>query len=213
MPRKEKKHHFIYRTINLINEKFYIGMHSTDNLDDGYIGSGDKLRRSIKKYGKENFKCEILEFYPNRNSLKDREKELVNDELLKNSMCMNLRLGGEGGGKIWNEEHGKKFQIAGNKAFKEKIKTNLKLRNEFIERMLITNKKIDENGKRSWGDWTGKKHSDETKLKIGKTNSIKQNGNKNSQYGTIWITNGIENKKTKKEIEIPQGWYKGRTHF
>lgn len=30
-------------------------MHSTDNLDDGYVGSGKRLWNSIKKHGKENF--------------------------------------------------------------------------------------------------------------------------------------------------------------
>lgn len=35
-------------------------------------------------------------------------------------------------------------------------------------------------------------------------------GEKNSQYGTMWITNGIENKKIKSLDQIPQGWSKGR---
>ena len=37
-----------------------------------------------------------------------------------------------------------------------------------------------------------------------------QQGTKNSQYGTMWITNGFENKKIKKIDKIPKGWYKGR---
>lgn len=37
-----------------------------------------------------------------------------------------------------------------------------------------------------------------------------QQGNKNSQYGTMWITNGTDNKKIPKELIIPMGWYNGR---
>lgn len=60
MIRNKRKYHFIYKTTNLINKKFYIGMHSTDNLNDGYIGSGKRIWYSIKKYGKENFNRIIL---------------------------------------------------------------------------------------------------------------------------------------------------------
>lgn len=36
-------------------------------------------------------------------------------------------------------------------------------------------------------------------------------GKDNSQYGTMWITDGINNKKIKKDVDfIPDGWYKGR---
>jgi hypothetical protein len=80
---KEKKFHFIYKTTCLINGKYYIGMHSTNELNDGYIGSGKRLWYSVRKYGKENFKCEILEFLPDRELLAVRERELVNEEILK----------------------------------------------------------------------------------------------------------------------------------
>jgi hypothetical protein len=59
-------------------------------------------------------------------------------------------------------------------------------------------------------DWRGKTHTDETKKKIGQANAISQKGEKNSQYGTMWITNGINNKKIPKSDSIPLGWYKGR---
>lgn len=72
-------------------------MHSTDSLEDGYIGSGTRLWHSIKKHGRESFSIEILEFLPDRESLKKREAELVNEELIIDQLCMNLKVGGEGG--------------------------------------------------------------------------------------------------------------------
>jgi hypothetical protein len=74
MARKEKKYHFIYKTTNLLSGKYYIGMHSTNNLADGYMGSGRRLRYSINKYGEENHKVEILEFVDNRAELIKREE-------------------------------------------------------------------------------------------------------------------------------------------
>jgi hypothetical protein len=79
---KDKKYHFIYKTTNLINSKFYIGMHSTSNLNDGYIGSGKRLKASIKKYGVDNFKFEILEYCNSRQLLAEREKYIVNQEMI-----------------------------------------------------------------------------------------------------------------------------------
>ena len=52
-----------------------------------------------------------------------------------------------------------------------------------------------------------KKHSEETKQKMRKSKNVKE---KNSQFGTCWITNGSINKKIKNHELIPKGWYKGR---
>ncbi len=54
-----RANHFIYRTTRNVDGRYYIGMHSTDDLNDGYMGSGIKITRSLKKYGKENHKFEI----------------------------------------------------------------------------------------------------------------------------------------------------------
>lgn len=206
MPRKQKKFHYIYKTTNLKNGKYYIGMHSTDNLNDGYVGSGKKLWYSIKKYGKENFKCEILEMLPDRYSLKEREKELINEDLLKDSMCMNLVYGG-GGGYISPEGCKKGGTNASKKNWQ-----NDSYREKQIKRLSEQSKKFWSDGTFKWRDnWTGKHHTQETKEKIGKSNSMKQKGEKNSQFGTCWITNEIENKKIKKNDIIPNGWKLGRT--
>ena len=89
-----KKHHIIYKTTCLLTGKYYIGMHSTDDLNDGYMGSGKKLWQSIKKHGAEQH---MLEHLPSREALRLREAELVNEQVLKDKQCMNLTLGGSGG--------------------------------------------------------------------------------------------------------------------
>ena len=97
---QRRKFHYIYK-ITRFDGKYYIGMHSTDNLDDGYFGSGKRLWYSIAKYGKDQHSKEILEFLPDRESLKNREKELVCKELLEDVLCMNLVIGGDGG---WSKD-------------------------------------------------------------------------------------------------------------
>lgn len=64
----------IYLTTNLINGKKYIGMQLNYTVD--YLGSGKLIRRSIKKYGEENFKKEILEQFDSitNDELGEREK-------------------------------------------------------------------------------------------------------------------------------------------
>jgi hypothetical protein len=95
MPRKDKKYHYLYKTTNLKTGKFYFGIHSTDNIDDGYIGSGKKLWYSINKYGKENHKKDILEFVERRDLLNEIEIKIIN-EFINNPLCMNLSNGGFG---------------------------------------------------------------------------------------------------------------------
>lgn len=92
----KRKFHIIYKTTCNVTGKFYIGMHSTDNLNDGYKGSGSILSRSIKKYGKDSHTCEVLEFLPDRKTLALREEQLITPELRTNKMCMNIRSGGTG---------------------------------------------------------------------------------------------------------------------
>jgi group I intron endonuclease len=206
MARKEKKYHYIYKTTNLKNGKYYVGMHSTDNLEDGYMGSGKRLRRSLNKHGKENFKFEILEFLPNRVSLREREKELVNEELVKDDTSMNIKLGGDGG--FINETHQLKCSIAGGKAQANRLKNDTTYFQEHLKRF---RKISDEYHKirTNYNTFEGKKHTEESRIKMSEKAKLRTN-DKNSQFGTCWITNGKENKKIHRDDSIPDGWKLGR---
>ena len=208
-------YHTIYKITNLTNNKIYVGKHSCENLEDNYMGSGKWLNRAIKKYGIENFKKEILHIFDTPDEAYRKEKELVNDEFIRRKDVYNLIMGGD--------------------CF-ESINSNIELRKEknrraamtmhkitwqdekFVERKRISiieqNKRLHKEGILKSPDWTGRKHREETKRKIGDKNAISQIGEKNSQYGTCWIYH-IEfgNKKIKNEdLEnyLKNDWIKGR---
>ena len=61
----------IYKTTNLVNGKIYIGQDKNNNPN--YYGSGKLLKLAIKKYGKKNFKKEILEECTSIDELNERE--------------------------------------------------------------------------------------------------------------------------------------------
>jgi hypothetical protein len=187
-------------------------MHSTCKIEDGYMGSGTRLRRSIRKHGKINHKVEILEFIETRELLVKREKELVTLILIEDELCMNLKEGGEGG--FSSEEHRHNFiSSTGPKVFAERLINDIEFRKVILKTLSKNAKEAHNNGKIKYNTFTGKNHSDETKQLMCESHKGKHEGNKNSQYGTCWITKDGVNKKIKKdEISIHQqeGWMKGR---
>lgn len=205
----------IYKITNEIDGKIYIGKHQTKDLDDGYMGSGKHLRRAIDKYGIENFDKEILHIFDNEDEMNTKEAELVTDEFVKEDTNYNLCPGGQGGWGyvIKNRLHNSfsKNKKSHEIAMKRSMDTRKKLQNDETwskkksSNMSIGMKKYFAAGNEP--SFKGKKHTEETKQKMRKP---KNQGKKNSQYGTMWITNGSENKKIKKIDNIPEGWYKGR---
>lgn len=71
------KYYGIYRITNLANGKMYIGQHTTDDLDDGYMGSGLLIKKAIKKYGVQNFRKEWLMFCEDEEELNYMERVYV----------------------------------------------------------------------------------------------------------------------------------------
>jgi len=92
--RKHKKYFYLYKITNKINNKFYYGIHCTNNLNDGYMGSGKLLHKAYDKYGIENFNKEIIQFCNSLEEVSNLEKQIVNEDLLNNPLCYNVIKGG-----------------------------------------------------------------------------------------------------------------------
>lgn len=89
-----KKFYYLYKITNNINQKIYYGVHGTNNIDDGYMGSGGPLGRAKKKYGIENFTKEILEFFDNPILMAEAESNIVTQEFISDSSNYNAVPGG-----------------------------------------------------------------------------------------------------------------------
>ena len=94
MANKQNKYHYFYKITNNLNGHFYYGVHNTNDLNDGYMGSGTRLHYAYKKYGIENFTKEILKFFDTSKEAFEYEAEIVNEELINNPDCYNIKLGG-----------------------------------------------------------------------------------------------------------------------
>ena len=155
------KYHYVYIIMNKINHKFYIGKHSTNKLDDGYMGSGTVINNAIQKYGIENFSKRILCFCDSAEDAYKVEEFLVTDNLIKRDDCYNMMVGGLGGPTLSGIENG----MYG--------KTHT----------LEARKKISEAriGKPSWNK--GKHFSEETRKKMSESRKGKCCGKKHPMYG------------------------------
>jgi group I intron endonuclease len=151
----------IYQTTNLTNGKIYIGYHSTEDLNDQYLGSGKILKQAIDRVGVENFKREILYVFPTKEEALQKEREIVNEEFLQRDGVYNIKLGGEGG---WDHTHNdpiiKQKRLNGiAQSFQDNVSRGWQL----------TDSQRSEIGKKAF---LGKKHTEEAKKKIGEAKKM-----------------------------------------
>ena len=217
MPRKQKKYHYIYKTTCQVTGKFYVGMHSTDNLEDGYLGSGKILGYSIGKHSRENHVKEILEFCETRDQLKRCEAEFVNAELLAHPLNINLKYGGEGG---W--DHLPPDIVRANAIRNSGVaKFSFEKRSDIMKRAWISSEKLliasRENFAIARKSAIAKSMSSESREKRIRTmeENCHQQGCRNSQFGTkwAWVHKQELVKKIplqKLEIYLAEGWLRGR---
>ena len=253
--------HSVYKTINLINQKYYIGKHSSEDPNDEYLGSGTALQRAIKKHGAENFKKEVLYLYESEVEAYNKEREILEElDGVKDPLCYNLCYGGIGfwKGATHSAEardkisEGNKGKIRSDEA-KQKYSASKKgIPKSDIHKQRLSEvnlgKTLDEDTRKKISESNmGRIQTAETRAKISRAHtgrpsirkgtecseetkqkmSAAQKGRivtdeakeklraytqeKNSQFGSIWITDGNTNMKIKKDAIIPEGWSKGRT--
>lgn len=218
-------YHYIYKITCKITNRFYIGMHSTYDLQDNYFGSGKLLKYSIKKYGKENHSLEILSFYNNRSELSKAEKNIVNKKLIKEDLCMNLTVGGDGG---YNEHAVKSNRLKKGKKWKDIFKSqetlefmiNVAKDNYYnIERYNFKNldieklKNLAKKGNKT-RMFNGYIHSKETKQKIADSNKSRDWSERKSEVYRKMISDKTKEAIAKLDmIQIQIKAQKGRKKY
>ena len=139
----KEKISYIYLTTNLINNKKYIGQH-TGQINDSYLGSGVILTKAIEKYGKENFKKEILEICE-KEELDDKEKYwIAYYNAFEDDNFYNKTEGGQKGDG-WaackrymeaNPEYAKNLYQKNGKRLHEWLNNNPEIKQRLINKML-----------------------------------------------------------------------------
>jgi len=202
----------VYKTTNKIKGEYYIGVHVTDDLEDGYLGSGKRLIYSLSKYGRDAFEREILATFNDPDEMFQKEAELVNEETLKDPLCLNLKVGGHGGwllkdkSALYTAESQAIRSPYGKKEWREKNAE--KIREWTAKGLSSARQKLYEMKKSGYKPvgMLGKHHTEEHKNHMSQVMSVAQAGERNSQYGKCWIYSTTERQSKRVMKEDVQGW-------
>lgn len=205
--------HYAYIITNLITGKQYVGDRSCNCLpkEDPYLGSGIYLNRSQRKYGKENFRKEILELFETKKEAYNAQKKYIDE--YNTLVPEGYNIDKNGGSRPTSEEINRKIGL-GNKGKKlsEKHKKQISKANKDKKFSENHKEKIRESHLGKPHPHKGHKISKETKEKIRIGNLGKSGWNKgipmseksknklsNSQKGNLYRlgTNHTEESKIK----------------
>lgn len=193
----QRKYNYFYRITNILNSHFYYGVHSTNNLNDNYMGSGSRLKLAYQKYGIENFKKEILKFFDTRKEALEYEALVVNENLVQDDNCYNLIKGGYGD---MSEEH---KCISNEQSFK---KNNIMVKLKGTDKFFVIDKsEMTDNYEYVWNN---RHHSEVSKEKIRKALTPE-----NSTNSKIWVSKDGIHKYIRKVLLndfLKNGWVLGR---
>ena len=199
----------VYKITNNTNGKIYIGCHKTNDITDGYMGSGKLIMFAIEKYGLDNFSKEIIGTFETEDQMFAEEKNLIS----KMDPDYNIHPGGNGGWGYINEHmrdrpRGSGFADEIQQKNAQNILQDLRKNNTVWYETWKHRTSVSMRGNKNS---FGKSHTEETKKKIGQADAKHQKGKGNSQFGSMWITDDTTNRKIKKDDVMPEGWHKGRT--
>lgn len=193
-----KKFHFVYITTNLINGKQYVGEHSTNSIDDNYLGSGKAcILPAIKKYGKENFKREILEYFPIKQEAFDAQEKYINqyNTLSPNGYNVSPKGGYGVSNSYLSEETKKKIsestkgRVGSNKGKKFSEETKKKMSNASKGKKKSENHKenlsISHIGQIAWNKGKHGIYSSETLMKIGEASKGRKDSEETKRKKSI----------------------------
>lgn len=204
IPSHPQMFHYLYCIENLVNGKLYVGKHTTTNLDDGYLGSGDLIKAACAKHGTHNFVKHILCFCSSSEEALQLEQAIVDKEFVADSNTYNLVTGGRGAFSYECSSRGGKSTWA-NPSWRE---LHRKLSSERMKRH-------HQDGRVKPPSWIGRQHHDVTKRKISEANKLSQLGVRNSQFGKTWIFH--EERQECRLVNVHEldqhvasGWRKGR---
>jgi hypothetical protein len=200
----------------------YFGKHSGQDIEK-YPGGGKYWSRHLKKHEVEPVHLWNSDWYYDTSISRFALKFSHINKIVESDIWANLKLenGLDGGWELVNENglnrndwhdknnisHMKKMSFLGNLKKKWLFENDEEWVSDYSKSLSDARKIQFE----TYGHpWTGRTHSEEAKQKIGKQNAKKQKGKGNSQYGTMWITDGFSNKKILRHETIPDGWRKGR---
>jgi len=207
------QYYTVYKITNLFNNKYYIGAHATNDLNDGYLGSGKNIRQAIKKYGKEHFKKDLLYVYSVSEYSAEqaselmfiKESELVTNETLNDPQCYNAMLGGDVNPNMKDTTWAIKDNII-RKIKKEQIK-------QFKNKGYKIGSHHTENSR-----WINKNNKSKLIKEEMLTQYIKDGWSLGRAYpitaNTIWVTKNNKSQMIKKDMLedfLNKGYSKGRT--
>lgn len=205
----------IYQVTHKPSGKLYVGKHITTGLDDGYMGSGKLIRRALKKHGVEQFRKEILFVFDNAEAMDAKERELVTEAFCRRKDTYNLCVGGDGGFSFINRT-GKRSANVDALTDDVRVKARAALKDKFRDPTFrrTFGKRSSRLLKQYYADneshWTGKRHTASTITKMKQSAKGRGAGTTNSQFGKMWITDGVSEKTILRTESVPVGWSQGR---